>query len=357
MDKLPNGFLPGDESEAEARRVINESSQGFVLYVTEKVWRSDFIKNIELPAAVTRNRDIPSFKVIPVSPTYNFRDLKSLFLENLGLDLTRFHGFIRQEQECPDQFITRLAGELLRYHSRLIAAPRDHLNISVNTYESMPDEDEDYYFDAVNELRDNIGDGEVWQQLHQGISLAQREVSRRLGRPKLRVNGSKHLTTAFLFGAVFNQFDMAIRQKDDYWEIKGDLTDDALLDEEYLPGPFTDSSLFVELSSGRKAISAGVDQLLIRSDLLAGARLKLRPKNGRIDVTEAVSRSLAHQAYAAIDHAASLRTTESIHLFMAAPQSTVMTLASLFQGMPDVHLYEWTKIGYVKSFMVRGRSG
>jgi len=37
---------------------------------------------------------------------------------------------------------------------------------------------------------------------------------------------------------------------------------------------------------------------------------------------------------------------------VAAPRATVMTLATLFQGMPDVHLYEWDGTHYRKSAVV-----
>ena len=75
----------------------------------------------------------------------------------------------------------------------------------------------------------------------------------------------------------------------------------------------------------------------------------MRPKAGRVNVNGLISRSLAHQAYTEIDRAVNTKKTEGIHLFVAAPQAFFMTLATLFQGMPEVHLYEWNGTEYRKS--------
>lgn len=111
------------------------------------------------------------------------------------------------------------------------------------------------------------------------------------------------------------------------------------------------------MATGHKNLSTGVDQLVESRELEIGGRIRIRPRNGRVEVNDSISRSLAHQVYREIDRAANMsnRPVESVHLFVAAPQAFFMTLGTLFQGMPEVHLYEWTGCGYAKSLVIPSR--
>ena len=122
-----------------------------------------------------------------------------------------------------------------------------------------------------------------------------------------------------------------------------------------MPGPYTNRTLAVEIATGNKDIARGVDALVESGQLMLGGRLQIRPKNGRVNVTEAISRSLAHLIYGKLDEAVNRKPTDEIHLFAAAPQATLMMLGALFQGQPPVHFYEWTGCGYVKSLVIPSR--
>lgn len=355
VDKLPGGFKAGDHSEREARRVIQEESSAFVLYLTEKVLCSDFIRCIEIPEARLRQRRDPSYPLVVVSPDYRFGALRTLTKDHFGVDLTPAHGYAREEAEALEDFWVRVSRQILHRHMHDLPRSADTFTLSVNTYERMALMDEGLYIDATHALDGDVSRADVWERLLAGMQDAKREVSNRFGRPRLIINGSKHLTAAFMTGRVFNQYPLDIRQKDEYWTSDApiELLDSFVVD--YHPGAYTNPSLSVEIATGHKDIAAGVDTLITSGQLNPGGRLRIRPTQGRVNVTGSISRSLAHVAYSAIDEATNAQPTNEIHLFAAAPQAFLMTLGTLFQGMPENHLYEWTADGYIESLVVPSR--
>lgn len=188
-----------------------------------------------------------------------------------------------------------------------------------------------------------------------GLMDVKLEISNRFGRPALTVNGSKHLTAAFLTGRVFNRYQLNIRQGDEYWSTAGSAASLDSFAIDYRPGSFARHALTVEIATGHKDIASGVDALIETDQLDLGGRLQVRPVEGRVNVTDPISRSLAQLVYSEIDRTANSKPTTEIHLFAAAPQSTLMTLGTLFQGQPHVHFYEWTARGYVKSIVIPSR--
>lgn len=355
VDKLPGGFKAGDVSEQEARRVIREDCFALLLYLTPKVLGSDFIKTIEVPEAARRQRLDSRFKVVVASPCFGFGEMKRMTLDAFGIDLTPVHGYKKGDDEENREFFERIAREMTHRLLTLAPVSLGSVEISVNTYERMPHGDEALYFDATQALQGDVTRTIVWSSLLEGLQDAKQELSALVGRPHTVVSGSKHLTAAFMVGRVFNQYPLSIRQKDEFWQSVGEVDVDLPLTVTSTPGAHVSGSLVVEFATGYKTVSAGVDVLVAKSELVPGGRLQIRPATGKMIVTDSLSRSLAHSVYREIEKECSLREYSEIHFFTAAPQATVMTIATLFQGMPDVVFYEWTVGGYIPTVRIPGR--
>lgn len=357
VDRLPGGFKAGDQSEQEARRVIDENASELVLFLTPEVLDSHFIRTIEIPQALYRRAVDPAFRIVVASPSYGFGAMRDLTKTHFDIDLTSAHGYAKRDDETIEVFVRRVATEITAARVGALDPDSACLSISINTYERMPRGGEALYFDATDALTGDVTRADVWQGLLDGLQSTKRAMSERLGRPTLMINGSKHLTGAFIAGRVFNQYPLSIRQKDDHWRSSGETIDQLPVSTTYRPGPLSNRSLYVEFATGHKPVSQGVDRVLESADITPGGRLTILPTNGRINVEETLSRSLAHHVYSQIDKVSSTRAFDAIHLFVSAPQATIMTLAHLFHGMPEVHFYEWTDAGYICSVVVPHRLG
>lgn len=360
VDKNPGGFAAGDPSETEARRVIREVVSGFVLVLTKNTWRSEFITTIEVPEALARLQRDPHFWVCVVSPEYGMGDISDKMQAQWGTDFTKFHGYSRNRRgrESVQSFMKRVGTEALRKHLDTQApASTQRIEISINSFEPVPGSPEELlHLDAFHALGGHLRHTSVWERFLEGMQDAKVEMARRYGRARILVNGSKHYTAAFLAGRVFNRFPLDIRQTHaEVWSSDGEHSLLEQFEVKYRPGSHLEHTLLVELATGEKNIARGVDSLIGSGQLKNGGRLQVRPSNGRVNITDTISRSLAHRIYSEIDKATRSKRTEQIHLFVAVPQALLITLGTLFQGMPEVHLYEWTGTEYVKTLIVPSR--
>lgn len=355
MDKLPHGFTAGDVCEKQARRILREEATCMVLYLTDEVLKSDFIQEIEIPEAHDRLATDPRFRLVVASPTFRFSEIKKFAKGKFGIDLAENHGFAKEAGESIGNFLTRVADGVITLQKRVLDPHAEVVSISVNTYERMPHSNDAFCFDATADFGGDVSKTELWNGLLAGMQVSKRLLSSQVGRPLVRVHGSKHLTAAFMTGRVFNQYPLSIRQMDEYWSSRGPIVVVPSLTTNYSPGSMAECDLFVEIATGFKGVAAGVDALLEQTGTKPAGRLQIAPVNGRIDVNDQLSRSIAQTAYTEIDKVTGRRRFERIHLFLAAPQSTVMTLGTLFQGAPDVALYEWDGREYVYSVTIPAR--
>lgn len=231
---------------------------------------------------------------------------------------------------------------------------RQRIEIQVSSREVLQGSpDELLRIDATSLLGGEVDNPEAWARLLAGMRDVKQQLAARYGRPRLLVNGSKHFTSAFMAGRMFNRFPLDIRQTAaEFWRSDGETEALDGFTIGYEPGSYTMRTLLVELATGEKDTRSGVDALIASGSLPNGGRLTVRPKAGRVNVNERISRSLAQQVYSEIDRAVNTKETDQVHLFVAAPQSFFMTLATHFQGMPEAHLYEWNGTEYHKSAIV-----
>ena len=353
------GFSVGDESEAEARRALREDCFGLLLYATPEVFRRPFIRDIELDEARLARRMDPRYILFAVPRGISFADLKRRSKREFRIDLSAFHTV----PLCDDDLVEsrrRVAREALRKVLQRAANTSSHLvSLQVSTREAFPDEPDDLLrVDAAPLFRHDIAIPSAWDRLLVGLRDLKAGLSSSLGRPRLRVHGSKHLTAAFMIGRVFAPFEMEIRQTAAaYWRTDTPAPERMPLTSLLRPECSGGGRLFVEVASGAKAITAGVDEFVASSGIHPTARLLLRPPSGPLNVDNAGCVAMAKQTYQAIDHAmsdlaASGNPIEEIHLFVAAPQAFMMMLGRAFKGMPATYLYEWSGTRYAFTCLI-----
>jgi hypothetical protein len=204
-------------------------------------------------------------------------------------------------------------------------------------------------------------DERAWLRLLEGLRDLKRVMATTHGRPRLVVNGSKHLTGAFLFGRVFAPFEMSIRQTvTEYWSTDHPAAPARPLQGALELNPVGQPILLVEIVGRYKNVSTGVNAYLEQAGMIVPAgRLYIGPANGPLTIDAAICRSAVNQIYEEIEQAIhqvgrAVGSVEEIHLFASVPQSLMMMLGREFKGTPPTVVYEWTGERYVRACRVPG---
>jgi len=351
------GFSVADECEAEARRAIREDCFGFVLYATENAFTRPFIRDVEMDeAAEVRSRD-PHYLLFAIARGLDFGEVQRRSRAAFGLDLARYHGIVVPAGEDVQSACERAANSVLEIVLRRLAraAPRRGLHLQFSTVECMPDGPGDALcINAASELAAGGGE-EDWARLLRGLSDAERLIARTCGRPRLHVHGSKSLPAAFMFGRVFSRYLLNIMQRpQEIWCSDAEPAGGQLLAEPCLVLAAGTRELTIEISLGRRNVSAGVDDLIATGEVQPSLRLQLGPAGGPQALDEHSCRAMVDQTRDAIEKVLRDHPAAVVHLFAAMPQSFMMMLGQTFTAMPPVRLYDWEGGRYVHRCTIPG---
>jgi hypothetical protein len=352
VDKV-GGFAVADESEAAARRAIREDCFGLLLYATTSVFDRPFIRDVEVHEALQVRQQDPNFALFAVPRGVSFADLKTESRRGFNFDLGRYHSVAIPDGTDLQQGWSKVASEVLKrvLASTVLPAPVRQLSLQYSTRELMPHEPDDILcIDATALLGSLSTDPARWQRLMLGLQDVKQVVSLTCGRPQLRVNGSKHLSAAFLFGRVFAPFELDIRQTPaEFWSTDAPMASVTPFTASVQHSSDSQGRLYLEVASGYKNIASGVDSLIAATGQAPSVRLRLQPSQGPLNVDNGLCRAMVKQTYAELERVVQTRSISEIHIFAAIPQSFMMMLGREFKGMPPVQLYEWDGYRYAAS--------
>lgn len=357
------GFKVGDESAGEAERAIDKDCFGLLFYATPEAFGSDFIRQVEIRRALRRKERDPSFVVFAVPRRMGFRELSKRSIEAFGVDLAAYSSRALESANGGDDHALRerlgvVADEVL--DKVLILAGRTDLGgalrMQVSTRELLADEEGDVLrVDAVGLLGGESDPPRAWARVHGGLLSVKRRVSRNLGRPRLRVHGSKHLTAAFLLGFVFPSTvcEVEVRTKVGYWSTDHEPTGKDLMVSRVSDGTVGSGALYVEISTGDKIVRDGVRRHVSRTGASPLKDLRFMPGpelSAASHMTNAHAQSIASQVRRELGRAVSDYGISEIHLFAAIPQALAVMLGHSFNAMPPVQLYEYEGGEYRPSY-------
>ena len=347
------GFLIADESASAAETAICEDCLGFLLYATEDVFDRQFIKEHEVPPALRMKGLDETYLLFAVPRGIDFRYLQERSEAAYGVDLSQFHtrpvtGDIGALASAFALIGADICGKILQT-SKL--GPDGAVSIQFSTRELAPAASNDVFtFDGTEAYVDPVH-GAVFDAFIAGLRDSKRALAARFGRPRLRVHGFKHLSAAFLFGRVFQPFEIAVRQTPgEYWSLDGKADAAPILKTESVEAEAA-SNLVVQISSRFKDLSPAVDKAMTG---IPFNRLVLRPIEPPLDVNEALCAVMIRDCYNAIENEICTRPVGRIHLFSAAPQAVMMGLGRRFAGMPEALVYDFDGIKYTPPKTIPG---
>ena len=359
------GFQVGDENAGEAERAIDEDCFGLLFYATPEAFSSDFIRQVEVPRALRRKDDDPSFALFAVPRRMGFAELSRRSIEIFGVDLAAYSsralemmdggiGEALREQLCvvADEVLDKVLA--LAVETDLGGA----LRMQFSTREFLADEEGDVLrLDAVELLEEATDPPRAWAQVHGGLLSVKRRVSRHLGRPRLRVHGSKHLTAAFLLGFVFPSTvcEIDIRTKVGYRSTDHEPTGKDLMVSRVSNGTVGTGALYVEISTGDKIVRDGVRRHVSRTGVSPLKYLRFMPGpqlGAATHMTNADARSIANQVRRELSRAISDYGISEIHVFAAVPQALATMLGHSMNAMPPIQLHEYDGRAYQVSHVL-----
>lgn|GEM_PF-4974102 len=356
------GFNLGDNCQTEARRVIADPSEtfGLTFYATPDLFKSDFIKRIELHEAIGRKDRDPYFRLSAILCGMDFKGLSDSSMEHFGYDLSAFHSSHlprpRRKGEVPSRKdLGSIAVAVLRDRLsilRMNPPPNGLFGVNFCTRDSLPPSEDDHlWIDATRILGDDGNCPENWDRLTHALEDVRRELRAVLSRPKIRLRGSKHLTAAFLFGRTFTPSvapELFVQQGAELWSSECESrTGESLKVQLEDSTPSDARRLFVGVTATGKPVRGAVRRYAASAHIKPMSNLWLdigdeRP--GPIDNASAVA--IATQARHAILEAVQSRGAQEIYLFMAVPQGVAVFLGRLLNATPPIRLHEYDGADY-----------
>lgn len=360
------GFGLGDAQIDTARRVIRQECFGLLLYATTDAFESDFIRRVEMNEAIGAHDDDSAFQLVTLPRRIDFRELARLSLATYGLDLAGFASRaltsegINAEDAALDAIFAEIARELLPKVLALAPRPSDSLHLQYSTRDRLADEPADALCVDATRLFARPGavrDGERWGRLHQGLRDIKVVVAQTLGRPRLQVQGSKHLTAAFLLGYAFpsTAFELDLRVKHGVWATDCRPATDLPIAVDLRGGSVSSTSLHVEVSTLHQPVAEAVRRYIRQTGRppLATIRLTVSPAAYEGVMDNAVAVAISHRVRQEVAQIVGCQPIQQIHLFAAVPQALATMIGQRLNGLPSVQLYEYVGQEYHPSYCLR----
>ena len=357
------GFSLGDAQIDTARRVIREECFGLLIYATTEAFESDFIRRVEMNEALSAHDDDPAFQLVALPRQIDFRELTRLSLAAYGLDLAGFasraltRNGVNAEGTTLDALFTEVARELLLKVLALTPMPLDSLQFQYSTRDRLAHEADDVFCVDATRLFAEFGamtDGERWGRLHQGLRDIKVVVSQTLGRPRLQLHGSKHLTAAFLLGYAFpsTAFELDLRVKHGVWATDCRPAMDLPMSVDVRGGSASSTSLHVEVSTLHQTVAGAVRRYVKRTGRspLVTLRITVSPVAYDEMMTNAAAVAIAHRVRQEVAQIVGRQPFEEIDLFAAVPQALATMIGQRLNALPPVQLYEYDGQEYHPSY-------
>lgn len=341
------------------------SVAGVLLLLTPRSLASDFIRSVEIQAALRRARADDAFPVIPVLDGVSLAELEAFGRDQrLQPRLSDFQLFELPPPGDPARAAAMRAVARLALRSVLVphlrASQRPAFTVELC---SIAGAEYDYPADARVDWVDSTAGGsptpESWRAdlrpALEDLVQALREAGR---RPiKLRPDGSR-LAVALGFGYMFREvtgFHLWAEQRTGPVGLQWWRTDDL----EVAPAPLAFTpvehdpagrDLTLEISMGQP-VTETVRRWIESSGAPVERRLQLHHATGRV-AGSAEALAIARQVQAVVDQARGRRLPDSIHLFAACPVALAALIGWHLNRRGPVVVYEYRAGAYVPAAVV-----
>jgi hypothetical protein len=360
----------GGSTKDEITRAIDQESDGFVIYITPQCLKSDFIWDVEVPAALKRRERDQAFNIIPIFRGVSGIEVKRFCAAHSLPSLTDFNGVSLPdsstgESKLFNDELGKVAERTLRatFNLRLrrVGADRDRnyepcICLKTFPYEpSTPSLDLDLDWTGLFKSKDEVPTDEEWEEiLFPALQDVKNVLSAKIPSRRLHVFVQAILPVAFTLGFTFAanaHFTLLLEGNHGTWSSGGVPSEQPPLRVLNYDDNGNAHVAVVEIAVSR-ATAQGAAQSLSSSGLSYKHHIRFELPNGpdSISGVKDASQALAmsQQIGQELRRLCDSRGVSQVHLFAALPAALAVMVGHQFNALRAVTLYHFIPPAYVR---------
>ncbi len=348
----------GGFTEDEIVQAIEQESDAFVIYITPECLQSDYIWDVEVPAALKRWEQDRAFNIVPILRDVTYFQLQQFCAAHGYRSLAQFNGVLlpdpTQDKELFNKELRLVAGRILKatYALRLqrVGADRTYepcINFHTFNYEP-PASSLDLNLDWTElfEGKDEVPTGDEWEDiLFPALSDVKNMLSATTSSRKLHVYLNARLPAAIALGAAIPavaHFELLLQSDHGAWSTKGTPTDPSPL--RLIPYHEKGDALsaLIELAISRNT-APGLAQSLPFLNISYKHHIRFEPKDeppgsdAVKDASHAIA--MAQQIGKELRSLCDNKGVSHLHLFAALPVELAVMVGHQLNALCAVTLY------------------
>jgi SMODS-associated and fused to various effectors sensor domain/TIR domain len=346
---------PGGFTEREIIQAIKHGSDAFVIYITPECLQSDFIWDIEVPAAIQRWEQDQAYNIIPILQGVTFAQIQPNSTARGYRTLTDFNAVLLPD---PDHDKEQFNKELRSIAERILMATytlrlrrvgadrtyEPHINFHTFRYEPpTPTLDLDLDWTELFEGQDEVPTRAEWDDLLlPALNDVKNMLSVKTPSRKLHIYSNARLPAAIALGAAIPapaHFELLLHSNHDTWSTKGTPTDSSPL--RLLPSheKGDTQTALIELAISRNT-APGIAQSL---PISYKHRLRFEPKdeppNTSAVKNAAHALAMSRQIGMELRNLCDNKGISHLHLFAALPVELAVMVGHQLNALCAVTLY------------------
>ncbi|PYP86154.1 MAG: hypothetical protein DMG65_19205 [Candidatus Angelobacter sp. Gp1-AA117] len=358
LDYSDGSELIGASYNDELRRIIEEQSEGMLLYITKGIAESSAIWNLEVPAALQHGDREQDFFIVPF-----FREISPAALAQMarhGARLAACNGIsampangVNLNSFLAEKY-TETAVFILK---KMLRNKTGAITLGLQTRLVSPvAADTDLFLGWCSIYPDERPLASGCLAAHRALKNLSGVLSKAATR-RIQVQAKGHLSAGVALGAAFSRttgFELEIEQNGQVWSSQGALEPfDLRIISNRLDANLSDICMTIAIS--RSETVASVDRAQEVLGIPRGGRIVIEPEVGssRQSIPSGgCARSIAGQAASALMKARAQWGLRKTHLFISAPFALAVLIGHELNALGPIDVYEHVKTTdeYVKAF-------
>ncbi len=351
----------GGATEDEIVHAIENVADAFVIYVTPRSLTSDFVWNVEIPAALKRQEHDPLFNIVPILKDVTYQQLQQQCAARGYRSLTDFNAerlpdsSSNETDESLKEKLRSIADRVLKatlalrlrrakadrnYESWIVLRtfkdipPATYLDLDLNWWDVFqdrnrlppPEEWRDILFPALQDVKNALGELPVSRMLHMSLNAI--------------------LPTAFALGYAFpatTRYTLLLESKDGTWSTAGTADASSLFHRVPYKEDGDHQIAVIEIAITGSTAHATA-QYLDKSKLSYGHHIRYELPGGpdHISGVKDAAQALAMVQYIGKEMRLLCgQGVTHIHLFAAIPAALAVMLGHQFNALCPVSLYQY----------------
>jgi len=359
-------LLVGSSFQDEIVHAIEYDVDAIAIYITPNCLKSDFIWEVEVPAALRRREREHDFHIVPLLQGVSFAEVRQFCRERHLANLTAFHGVVLTDDatsipwEELNRRRNRAASSILQaaltLRLRRSRADRNYeASLCLKTFFFEPQTaslDLNMDWLELTREKERFPTSQEWDDiLWPGLLDAKQILSGKILSRRIHLFVKSIFPVAIAFGFAFRKsagLTLMLERQKETWSTEAQPSEKEPMLSEFNENDQVDSrEAVVEVATSR-SISQSVDDALPLLCLTPRFHIRLMsPELSGMAVRDAAhAHSIAHQVGRVCQALCDQQRVISLHLFVAIPVELAVLIGHQFNALCPITLYEFHQRTY-----------